>query len=176
MKTIGRVVRRTDATAWVRICHSAFCAGCGHHSPDDEIAEVEAGNPVGAEVGQHVVLDSDDKRMLWVMLLVFWLPVLSAGLLAWAGWHAALVLELSSLAVSAACGLLGLIGAGALIYRVEKSSPAGKGLTIISVLWESHPATAGISSTENDGRAASQQLETLDPTAVAAPASHKERS
>lgn len=48
------------------------CAGCG---VSGAAVRAEALNPVGAEVGQKVVVESSNRRLYRVMLLVYALPV-----------------------------------------------------------------------------------------------------
>lgn len=134
MKTQGRVVRRTGATAWVRVCHGEFCGGCGHHSPSDTLADVEARDPVGVKVGQKVELTSDAGRMLQVMVLVFWVPLIAAALGAWGGSVAATALGLAPWVGATVCGLAGLVLAGGLVRKVDRSSAPGAGLTITRVV------------------------------------------
>lgn len=134
MKAIGKVVRRSGATAWVRVCHSEFCGGCGHHSPDEELADVEARDLVGVEVGQRVEVQSDTTRMMWVMMLVFWVPLLAAGSGAWAGFEAATVVGQVPWLGATFGGLIGLAMAGALVRRVERRSAPGAGVNIIRVV------------------------------------------
>lgn len=134
MKAVGKVVRRTGATAWVRVCHSEFCGGCGHHSPDEELADVEARDLVGVEVGQRVELQSDTTRMLWVMLLVFWVPLLAAGSGAWAGLQAATAVGRAPWMGATFCGLVGLAMAGALVRLVERNSAPGAGVNITRIV------------------------------------------
>ena len=132
MRTRGRVVRRTGLTTWVKICHGEFCAGCGHHSATDQYVEVEAKNPEGAAVGQRVELESSTQRMLGVMLAVFWLPILAAGFSAWIGWAAASSWGWAPTPTAVVAGALGLVAAGALVYRLEKRAETA--LTIVAVL------------------------------------------
>jgi hypothetical protein len=155
MKTFGRVVGSEGQTARVRFCHREFCAGCGHHPPDAEIAEVEVKNPLKASVGDRVEVQSDTGRMLRVMLLVFWAPVLAAALAAWAGWEASLALGWPGTPFAAFCGLIGLGGAGFVVYRVDRSTAVGTGLTITRVVDESHQAEVEKPIVEGGSRAAS---------------------
>jgi positive regulator of sigma E activity len=132
----------------VRVCHGEFCGGCGHHSPDDKLADVEARDLVGVEVGQRVELQSDPGRMLGVMVLVFWVPLMAAGVAAWAGSQAALAMGAAPWVGAVACGLVGLVLAGALVRQVDKRSAPGAGLTIARIV-----DRAGCSS----GRVASEE-------------------
>ena len=71
-------------------CHE--CAGCGG-TPKPIHAVVN--NPIGAQVGQKVVVESETRQMLGVILLVYILPVIlffigyfAAASLASEGWRA----------------------------------------------------------------------------------------
>lgn len=103
MKTRGTVLRQVGATAWIRVCHGEYCAGCGLHSPEDEFVDVEVKDPIGARPGDRVEFEADAGRMLRTVFLVFWLPLLSAGLLGWIGWG-----------ISGGVGLSSELGAGLL--------------------------------------------------------------
>jgi hypothetical protein len=149
MKTIGKIVRRDAETAWVRVCHGEFCAGCGHHSAEDEIADILARNPIRADIGQHVEVVTDPRRMMAVMVLVFWLPLIFAGLLAWAGWKLSMVIGWTPEPIAAIFGVFGLIAAGILIHRTNKNWAAGSGLTIVRVLYDNREAIADRSDAEN---------------------------
>jgi len=134
MKTQGTVVRRGGETAWVRVCHGEYCAGCGMHSPTDEFVEVEVKDPIGARVGERVEFESDAPRMIRTVLLVFWLPLILAALLAWAGWGASLRLGLSPGLGAAVLGLVGFASAIAVLRGIEVRTEAGAGLTIVRVV------------------------------------------
>ena len=133
MRTRGTVVRRAGETAWIRVCHGEYCAGCGMHSAQDEFVEVEVKDPIGAGVGERVELESDAARMIRTVLLVFWFPLVSAGFLAWAGWGISVGLELSPELGAAVLGLAGFASAIAVVRGVERRTEAGAGLTIVRV-------------------------------------------
>ena len=111
MRTRGTVVRRAGETAWIRVCHGEYCTGCGLHSPEDEVVEVEVKDPIGARVGERVEFESDAARMIRTVLLVFWFPLVLAGLLAWAGWGISAGLEFSPELGAAVLGLAGFASA-----------------------------------------------------------------
>lgn len=134
MRTQGTVVRRGAETAWIRVCHGEYCAGCGMHSPADEFVEVEVKNPIGARAGERVELESDAARMIRTVLLVFWFPLIAAALLAWAGWEASLLLGLSPGLGAAVLGLAGFASAIAVLRGVEARTEAGAALTIVRVV------------------------------------------
>ena len=134
MRTRGTVLRRAGDTAWVRVCHGEYCAGCGMHSPADEFVEVEVKDPIGARVGERVEFESDAPRMIRTVLLVFWFPLISAALLAWAGWEVSLRLGLSPGLGAAVLGLAGFASAIAVLRGVEVRTEAGAALTIVRVV------------------------------------------
>jgi positive regulator of sigma E activity len=130
------VVRRASGTTWVRVCHGEHCAGCGMHSADDEFVEVEVGDSIGTQVGDKVELESDALRMIRTVFLVFWLPLISAGLLAWVGWELSARLELAPELGAAVLAAAGFACAIAVVLGVEKRTEAGAGLTIVRVITE----------------------------------------
>lgn len=136
MRTRGTVVRRGERTAWIRVCHGEYCAGCGMHSPADEFVEVEVKDPVGTRVGEKVEFESDPARTIGTVLLVFWFPLISAALLAWAGWAASPRLGLPAGLGAAVLGLAGFASAIAVLRGVEVRTEAGAALTIVRVVPE----------------------------------------
>lgn len=134
MRTRGTVTRREGETAWVKVCHSEHCVGCGLHSPQDEFVEVAVRDLKGAQPGQKVEFDSDAGQMIRTMFLVFWSPIVVTGFFGWGGWALAMGVGLPPLAGALVCGTLGLVLALAGIRRVEQRTEAGSGLTIVRVL------------------------------------------
>jgi hypothetical protein len=134
MRTRGTVLRRADETAWVKVCHGEYCGGCGLHSPEDEFVEVEVRDPVGTRVGDKIELESDTLRMIRTVFLVFWSPLISAGLLAWAGWLAFAALGFAPQLGAALLGLLGTACAIVAVLGVERRTEAGAGLTVVRVV------------------------------------------
>ena len=134
MRTRGTVTRREGDTAWVKVCHSEHCVGCGLHSPEDEFVEVAVRDPQGAKPGQKVEFDSDAGQMIRTMLLVFWSPIAAPGLLGWGGWALAGALGLPPLLGALTLGAAGLGLAILGIRRVEDRTEEGSGLTIVRVL------------------------------------------
>ena len=134
MRTRGTVTRREGNTAWVKVCHTEHCVGCGHHSPEDTFVEVAVRDLHGAQPGQKVEFDSDSGQMIRTMFLVFWSPIAAAGLLGWGGWAVAGALGLPPIAGALLLGSVGLVLALAGIRRVEQNTEAGAGLTVVRVL------------------------------------------
>lgn len=136
MKTRGTVVRRAGETAWIRVCHGEYCAGCGMHSQEDEYVEVEVKDPLGTREGDRVEFESDAARMLRTVFLVFWFPLVSAGLLAWIGWRISTGLELSPQLGAGLLGAAGFAAAIAVVRRVERRTEDGAGLTVARIIPE----------------------------------------
>ena len=134
MRTQGRVVRRSGDTAWVRVCHGEFCGGCGHHAPTDAIADVEVHDSLGVRVGEKVELESNTGRMLRMMVLVFWVPLLAAGAGGWVGSEYAGAAGVSPTLGATVLAVVGLALAGALVRAVDRSSSPGSNLRILRVV------------------------------------------
>jgi positive regulator of sigma E activity len=158
MKTLGRVVRRAGSTAWVSVCHDETCSGCGMHSPGDHHQVFEADNRLGAEVGQRVEVGAGTGAMVGAMLLVFWLPLLAAGMMAWVGLAASATLGWTGWPVATVLGALGFAGAAVFVHRIDKRTGAGSSLTVIEVVGEpdetapgAPPAGRGMAAGEGQG-------------------------
>lgn len=90
MRTEGSVKRIEKEFAIVEIKKKSACEGCHKTAEggcslcrlvgEDRPMEVRAKNPLGAEVGDRVAVESGTGRMLFYALLVFVLPLLLAGI------------------------------------------------------------------------------------------------
>jgi positive regulator of sigma E activity len=98
--------------------------------------EVEVKDPIGVGEGQKVTFESDSSRMIRVVFLVFWLPLVSAGLLAWVGWSVSTALGLVPALGAVVLAVGGFAGAIGLVRRVEGRTEAGAGLTIVGIVSE----------------------------------------
>jgi sigma-E factor negative regulatory protein RseC len=136
MKTRGTVVRIAGDTAWIRVCHGEYCAGCGMHSSESEFIEVEVADPIGARAGDRVEFESDAARMIRTVFLVFWFPLFATGLLGWIGWEISVGLALSPWLGAAVLGVAGLACAIAMVRRVERRTEAGAGMRIARIIPE----------------------------------------
>lgn len=103
-------------------CHE--CAGCG-----GTVAPVRAiaVNPIGAQAGQKVVVESETRKVFGVILLVYMLPVL----LFFVGWFAAAPLARDGLRAAAAilafcCGVV-----PAVLYDRKVKRGGGMAFTIV---------------------------------------------
>ncbi len=72
--------------------------------------------------------------MIRTMFLVFWSPIVVAGLLGWGGWALAGALGLPPIAGALVLGAAGLALALFGILQVERRTEAGSGLTVVRVL------------------------------------------
>ena len=149
MTTRGTVVRLASGTAWVRVCHGEYCGGCGMHSADDEFVEVEVQDSIGTQVGDKVEFESDTARMIRTVFLVFWFPLVAAGLLAWVGWQLAAGLALAPKLGAGVLAAAGLACAIAVVRGVEKRAEAGAGLTIARVVSEDELPCRASNGTED---------------------------
>lgn len=89
MKTEATVVAVSGARATVETQRLSACEGC-HKATEGEGCSVctlmggnralraEAENPIGARVGDRVVIESRTSRMLWYAALVFLCPIVLA--------------------------------------------------------------------------------------------------
>ena len=135
MKTRAKVIKSDGNIAWVRVCHGEYCAGCGLHGADEKLIDVAVRNLLKVRPGDRVEVVSDEGRMVRTMFLVFWFPLMLAALSAWGGFELGAKLgwkdpTIASIALGFIGFALGLLG----VYRVEKKTEAGAGLTISRVL------------------------------------------
>ena len=90
MRTEATVVALNGTRATVEARRLSACEGC-HKNQDgkhecsvcslmggDGVIRTEAENPIGAAVGNRVMIESRTGRMLWYAALVFLLPVILA--------------------------------------------------------------------------------------------------
>lgn len=87
MESIGRVVKRNGGTATVEVRRTSACEGCHKNAEGgcavcgllggekSRMAKAEVRNPIGAEVGDLVRIESPtEKTLLWAAV-VFLLPL-----------------------------------------------------------------------------------------------------
>ena len=103
------------------------CAGCGVSGAS---VRAQARNTVGAEVGQKVVVESSNKRLYGVMLLVYAVPIV----LFLIGYFASYALTSEGLryAVAIAAFCLGIVPA--ILYDRKLKREGGLAFTIIRTL------------------------------------------
>ena len=101
-------VRRGSACS---LCTSECGARCIESTGKRSLARSEAANPVGANVGDMVTVESEDGKMAVISLFVFILPLFVAAgayaaaffaLSAWTAWPESAV-QLSSVGAAFAC-------------------------------------------------------------------------
>lgn len=96
MITEALVISAGGSTAFVEVRRKAACDGC-HKNKDgggcsicnltggDAKLSLKVRNPLGAEPGQRVRIETDSRRVLGYAWLVFLLPLLAAALGWWLG-------------------------------------------------------------------------------------------
>ena len=82
MEQTGRVTEvREDGTALVLVERRSACAGdcehCGGCAAVKQELSAEALNPIGAEIGDRVVLETESTAVLGTALLVYFLPLVT---------------------------------------------------------------------------------------------------
>ena len=86
----GIVLFAEGDMARVKVGRHAECTGCGA-CPATRQETVDAVNRVGAAAGQRVRFEVQEEHIFLGAFVVFWLPLISAGMGAFLGWQAALV-------------------------------------------------------------------------------------
>lgn len=150
MLRIGKIIRKNADSAVVKVprvggtCETCVCeAGGGDPScVSDNSFFVTAANPGNFPVGSRVEVDIKRGKILSTVLVVFWIPLLIAGLFGYGAWFAAenwlgrfadLLAALGSLA--------GLVLGALLVLQVERRTVGSRrGVTITRLL--TPPATA----------------------------------
>ena len=118
----GLVIRVDSSGTWVKTGKSAACENCSskdacHTLGGGKEAEVSVLNPIGAGIGDRIVLKMDTSRLLKATFLVYMFPILMLILGAGAGEWIARSAGFDSPAAPALLGFGGL-AAGLLIMRV----------------------------------------------------------
>ena len=90
MERAGLIVATKGKTAMVRLQRHVSCAGCGRcggllGSAERRDLIVEVDNTIGAAVGQRVVVESDDRQVIFISFMLYMVPLaaLVAGILLW---------------------------------------------------------------------------------------------
>lgn len=90
MEQFGLVTKTRDDTAVVSLQRHLSCESCGRcgilsGSGSKREIIVEALNPVNAEEGQRVLLETNDRQLLFISFMLYLVPLggLLAGILAW---------------------------------------------------------------------------------------------
>lgn len=100
------------------------CAGCG---VSGAAVKARAMNPIGAQPGQKVVVESSTKKMLRIVVLVYLIPVV----LFFVGYFAAMAVT-ASVAVQYTAAAVGFVLdiAGAILYDRRLRARGGLSFTI----------------------------------------------
>ncbi len=89
MEQYGLVTEARGETATVTLQKHLACEKCGRcgilSGAGKRDAVIEASNPIRAEKGQRVLLETDDRRMLLVSFVLYMVPLagLIAGIFSW---------------------------------------------------------------------------------------------
>jgi len=89
MEQYGLVTEAGGETATVTLQKHLACEKCGRcgilSGAGKRDAVIEASNPIQAEKGQRVLLETDDRRMLFVSFMLYMVPLggLVAGIFTW---------------------------------------------------------------------------------------------
>ena len=126
----GLVIRVDSTGTWVQTGKSEACESCSskgacHTLGGGKAAEVPVLNPIGAEIGDRIVLKMDSSRLLKATFLVYMFPILMLILGAGGGEWIARSAGLNSPAAPALLGFGGL-AAGLLIMRILANRLARK--------------------------------------------------
>ena len=118
----GLVIRVDSTGTWVKTGKSEACESCSskgacHTLGGGKEVEVPVLNPIGAGIGDRIVLKMDSSRLLKATFLVYMFPILMLIIGAGAGEWIARSADLDSTASPALLGFGGL-AAGLLIMRV----------------------------------------------------------
>lgn len=115
MEQYGLVLENKGETAVVNIQRHAACSKCGKcgliggGSKGNVVAEVL--NPIKAQAGQRVLLESDDRRVIFVFFMLYMVPLagLVTGILLWLALAGRLGLDKNQELIAFVFGL-GLMG------------------------------------------------------------------
>ena len=126
----GLVIRVDSTGTWVKTGKSEACESCSskgacHTLGGGKEVEVPVLNPIGAGIGDRIVLKMDSSRLLKATFLVYMFPILMLILGAGAGEWVARSAGIDSPALPALLGF-GFLAAGLLIMRVLANRLARK--------------------------------------------------
>lgn len=110
----GVVIKLEDSNAWVKTTRSSACKACAsrqacHTREQGKEMEVEVANPVGAKIGDRIVLHFDTSSLLKAAFLMYVFPVLCMLAGAALGHWFSLRNQLNPSLGSAAGGFLSLV-------------------------------------------------------------------
>ena len=147
MEQYGLVIENRGETALVSLQRHLACESCGRcgilSGSNKRDITVEALNPIKAEAGQRVTIESDDRQVLFISFMLYLVPLgaLVAGIVIWLSIAATLGLEKNQELLAAAAGL-GLMAVVFFLIRLwdrrVKDDPRYK--PVITGLIEEEPA------------------------------------
>ncbi len=142
MDRVGTIIEANDDTAVVRMRRHISCEQCGRcggilSSTDRKELVVEVANPIKAEVGHKVRIETDESQILFVTFMLYIVPIftLVAGILLWLQLppHFALGGSQEIAAIAAGFALMSLVFMGIRVWdRSAKAS--GKYSPVITEL------------------------------------------
>lgn len=90
MERVGTIVEVKGESAVVSLRRHLSCESCGRcggilSSADRREHRVEVRNQIDARVGDQVIIETDDRRMIFISFMVYIVPLaaLVAGILGW---------------------------------------------------------------------------------------------
>lgn len=111
MEQYGLVIENRGETALVSLQRHLACESCGRcgilSGSNKRDITVEALNPIKAEAGRRVTLESDDRQVLFISFMLYLVPLgaLVAGIVIWLSIAGTLGLEKNQELLAAAAGL-----------------------------------------------------------------------
>ena len=89
MEQYGLVIENKGETAVISLQRHLTCESCGRcgmlSGSDKREITVEVLNPIKAEAGQRVILETDDRQVLFISFMLYLVPLggLVAGIVLW---------------------------------------------------------------------------------------------
>ena len=142
----GIVIKLGNRTAWVRTTRSSACKACAskgscHTKEQGKAMEVEVTNPMGAKIGDRIVLYFETSSLLKAAFLLYVFPILCMLAGAALGHWLSLKYELNPSLGSAMAGFLCLV-LSFLLVKVRGDKLANKDEykpRIVRILRQLHP-------------------------------------
>ncbi|MDW7740343.1 MAG: SoxR reducing system RseC family protein [Bacillota bacterium] len=112
MEQYGLILENKEKTALVSLQRHLVCENCGRcgilSGANKKEMIVEALNPIDAEKGQRVMMESNDRQILFLSFMLYLVPLggLVAGIFVWLGLANLIGLEGSQDLFAVAAGLL----------------------------------------------------------------------
>lgn len=119
----GIVVDTAGSTAKIRVSRHGDCKNCGS-CPGDSAMVLDAGNPINAVPGQHVVFEVKEVNMLKAAFIVYILPLIATFIGVIAGEWVAKKTGYSDMAFEIAFGTVAFVLSVVYIKKFDKSARA----------------------------------------------------